>query len=85
MIAKVRIAPLEHWCEGALAGQDIENCKRIVGQLLEIETTSLTGSYWCQGKAWNATDYIEKLREQIGSSNIGDPGRLACEHMLEMD
>ncbi len=85
MIAKVRIAPVEYWCESA------RNISKIrPGTPIPIITESCfefaQGRYseGCGGKAW----IVERSWSDQRYIDLGKPLEqltAVCEHMLEMD
>ena len=88
MIARVRIAPFERWCESRRTGKHEEARKRSEGFAVEIVTESCTKSRWCDGKMWQLNEEsVDSFRESVGLqpriNNLGP--RFMCEHMLEMD
>jgi hypothetical protein len=87
MIARVRIAPVEQWCDGlkTLCGND-DPMISLVGMPISIHTESLTVSRWCGGKTWIIEEKSAKqLRAEGGRPKADSYPRFACEHMLEMD
>lgn len=88
MIAKVRIAPVEQWCESyrnakpffPLAGLEIEIFPRSMTERLPAWHTEPC-------KVWEITsESIRRMCEVIGAEitwKDGQPG--LCEHMLELD
>ena len=92
MIAKVRIAPKEHWCEALLKDlEKLPEMKNMVGSIVEIETKSLTTHqqrHRVEVKWWNLTpESRDKLLDQLGGEyRLHAPkSTLVCEHLLEMD
>lgn len=88
MIARVRIAPTEHWCEfHARHLADARKraiCFSLEGMEIEILTHTMRMSVTplCMGRLWSTVpETDEKLRAKgCSPSNDG-----ICEHMLEMD
>jgi len=84
-IARVRIAPVERWCDYCISmlrenGLDPKNAA--VGDLLSIETRSMISSP-CGGKAWIAAS--SPNLEILGRGNERFSSGYVCEHLLEMD
>ena len=83
MIARVRIAPVERWCEDAKknSGHDL------AGRSIRIITESMFQDNACKGKAWVEPREDSLIRAQ--EINDLDVFRgmyyYICEHMLEMD
>lgn len=86
MIAKVKIAPIDRWCAGALQKLSEKPAHRLlVGQECEIDTEKMTLSPVCFGRAGQLRpESIKKLSEITGMKPIGPVGAF-CEHFLEMD
>lgn len=90
MIANVKIAPIEKWCEPYRIGAaKFPLAEIIAGHVVEIETSSLGECVLpnpCKGKRW-----------RLVKNSLLELGRLAnipvhptaetfiCEHMLEVD
>jgi hypothetical protein len=92
VIATVRIAPVEHWCEVS-KGYALRRmpCAEVGLQVEIITTTMHKGEPGaqedCDGRFWDLTrESATRLRQAIG---FPDPGAndifTLCEHMLEMD
>lgn len=85
MIAKVRIAPQEHWCEGVLLEAREHLNAYPAGMEVEICTDLLKSWRYCDGKVWITTpetrDSIRALGGQTETNGVAG----FCEHMLEMD
>lgn len=83
MIAKVKLAPMEHWCEEAKArfsgNESPENLT------MGILPHTMKQSQWCDGRVWqHDSASVNEAREKVGLEPVENP-RWACEHMLEMD
>jgi len=84
-VARVKIAPLDNWCE------NYRNLpKELVGLEIAIETSSLDSNperFGCGGRFWNVDELTgNRLRELCGLAPITAPDiTIICEHMLEMD
>jgi hypothetical protein len=81
MIARVRIAPVEQWCEGAKRNA-VPAVKKRAGQFVSIDTKSM----------WMQTENGERFRNWrlVGDDLTwiqlnADGATSLCEHMLEMD
>jgi hypothetical protein len=88
MIARIRIAPVEQWCEAVKNGMQKQflrvNCQSLVGSTIEIETTTMIISKrpGCGGRLWRITDSsVKQHEEKIGYT----PTQYICEHVAEMD
>ena len=85
MIARVRIAPLEHWCEG-VRELKATNYARLPGTPVEIYIHKLDKWAHCDGRVWVIThksaEKCAEICDYHGELNH-KPG--FCEHMLEMD
>lgn len=84
MIAKVRIAPVEQWCQESKlnSGHDL------AGRPVRIITESLFHDDRCNGKAWLEPYEDSVIRAQeIGDLELlrGTVPYCLCEHMLEMN
>jgi hypothetical protein len=88
-IARIRIAPTEHWC--AFHARHFANPERmavlrsLVGMEVEIIPNSMRVSetLGCLGRIWCCTDStLEKINAK-GCNMIGTGG--ICEHILELD
>ncbi len=90
MITKVRIAPLEKWCEIAKSpkGTTLERASRIVGMEVEIYTESL-GPHPKHGddsvKTWIITEESKRRIFEAAGKRVPAASYKFCEHMLEMD
>lgn len=83
VIATVRIAPIERWCEGARRLSP--SCEKYKYDDISIVTNSLGPSTWCEGKLWLVDQgWLNDFRERHGYEPW-ERKRYACEHMLEMD
>lgn len=86
MIATVRIAPVEHWCE--FHAQHLTDtrkaaiCHSLVGVEIEIITNSMRMSVTptCLGRLWNMVSDEPLIAKGCRPTYDG-----ICEHMLEMD
>jgi hypothetical protein len=84
VIAKVRIAPVERWCE--TVKREIPQRYRY-GYNGEISILTETMGHWdkCDGRRWQLEPKsVNQLREKAGFAPTDEP-RFVCEHMLEMD
>lgn len=89
MIAKVRIAPVEQWCEGLRDNaKSLPELQQLCGMPIEIEPDSMKvesrmheeDCRWWRISPKTKEDLIEKV------PRLADhPSRYVCEHMLEMD
>ena len=87
MIAKVRIAPIERWCESSRRGlspkvprHEIENF------FVLIDTDSMGPSGDCEGNSWLVEEQQATDTRSRHGLNLAPPTRFrVCEHMLEMD
>lgn len=70
MIAKVRIAPIEHWCDAA---RNVEHDWK-PGDMCTIDTTSMV-----------RRTFKSHPEEARFWASPGNDRRYICEHMLEMD
>jgi len=89
-VAKVRIAPMEHWCPYMLGKQERFpelDYSRMPGTVVRIYTTSLTQAMFCDGRLWLASpESVAACAEAIGDIPQTQPPKTwYCEHMLEMD
>lgn len=89
MIATVRIAPVERWCEPMQKEYQRHKTLEIVGMAAAINTTSMrTGEQCvnrCRSREWMLMPSPAlAIRERFGcmpdAKNV-----YICEHMLEMD
>ena len=92
VIAKVRIAPFERWCEWAKSCEkNIPAMKRAAGLEIRIIAESCQQSPCanCGGKIWQHEDSsVNELRKSTGLDERDHwifETFVACEHMLEMD
>jgi hypothetical protein len=86
-IARVRIAPVERWCEASLERHSdrMHLAFKAVGAPISIQTETCEQSHFCEGRYWRCVpESLEELRDQIGSTTV-HMGIRICEHMLEMD
>ena len=89
MIARVRIAPVEHWCEPSRSS-GIERGAPEVGMTVEIDTSTMHmpegKTEDCNGRFWDITPSSgKKLRAIVGWEWRPYEVYTVCEHMLEMD
>jgi hypothetical protein len=87
MIAKVRIAPVERWCDNARKDEPLELCEKLVGLEVEIYAEQMTTNdkHEPGARTWRITDESrDRLFHAIDRIPLNIPWRL-CEHMLEMD
>jgi hypothetical protein len=86
VIARVRIAPVERWCEGLRESAKDYDVKNLgVGREVEIITETMHRWSYCEGHAWKLTlKSSNELREANGQQKHYSQAT-ACEHMLEMD
>jgi hypothetical protein len=90
MIARVKIAPVERWCEiakrGASRGMEITAC--LVGMSVDIYTESL-GPHPAHGddsvKTWIVTEESKRRIFEAAGRSVPRKKYRFCEHMLEMD
>jgi hypothetical protein len=87
MIARVRIAPVEQWCEGFLCHADRSREKRTLpGLEIFIRTETMADWDYCAGRAWQVTPEAHSLiRATAGVPPDDDREGWICEHLLEMD
>jgi hypothetical protein len=87
LIATVRIAPVERWCEKAFSQcikYGFTPTKYVGLEIAIIPSSMLGGAFGCNGKAWMVpAEEANRIRsiEQDGTKM----DRWVCEHMLEMD
>jgi len=87
MIAKVRIAPVERWCEryaNAKTEKNLPLARKLVGITVEILTETMRPAQ-CDPEArmWFVTEESKRrIGEITGQPATGNP---ICEHVLEMD
>jgi hypothetical protein len=88
VIARVRIAPVEHWCKFHVKHlRDARRraiCEGLVGLEVEIFTESMRMSVTpkCLGRIWTSSKETDVKLRAKGCDPSGDG---ICEHMLEMD
>lgn len=89
MIATVRIAPIERWCEEVLDGsKHLPQRAQLPGMEIQIEPSSLyDGSIGgtCTGKHWKASRESQDRIDKIIHGHTMRSASWWCEHMLEMD
>ena len=86
MIVKVKIAPVEHWCDWAKSNSTPFERNAIVGKMAEIFTESCSHSLYCDGRLWHQTQVnVNELRKLFNRAPLLSDDRWLCEHMLEMD
>lgn len=81
MIATVRIAPIEHWCEPA---KEWLEHPEIIGRALVIETSGVDSSDDCDGKLWIVPHKGNEWLYELVPLEAETENRV-CSHMLEMD
>jgi hypothetical protein len=85
VIAKVRIAPVERWCEKGSHRLINYPEAYVPGTLVGVHTESMTSWVNCNGRVWLLTlEDSNRIRESCGLGPTDIAGGL-CEHMLEMD
>ena len=88
MIARVRIAPYEHWCIAVKKfDPEVDGKPNEVGMEIEIHTDKIRQNMdvECGGKEWQLTDAsVDALVARTGAQEPIRPCYI-CEHMLEMD
>lgn len=88
MIAIVRVAPVEHWCEfhkkRIVDPRRRKICDSLVGMEVEIfpSTMRMSISQGCLGRIWDISEKTHKRFLEKGAlpQDLG-----ICEHVLEMD
>jgi len=90
MIAKVRIAPVERWCEPMQEEYRRRETPQLIGMEAAINTRSMRAGNLCinrcESREWLLEDSAAKrLRETIGIGPASEQRVWICEHMLEMD
>jgi len=88
MIARVRIAPVERWCdERRQAAQRYPAATAIVGESIAIYTSVVRTRQECNGKNWQINNAsCNDLRHKMSLPPVPPEDiRFVCEHMLEMD
>jgi hypothetical protein len=89
LITKVRIAPVEQWCEEA---KDVLERNPLLSEIVGLEVEVETGSFEqkqvgrCSGPWWYLTpEDASRMLDLIGRPELkGNPSAL-CRHCLEMD
>lgn len=89
MIAKVRIAPVERWCDGCLnALRKYPRLADKVGSVIAIMPETMRADvqlHFCDGEKWGVPQEIaDPFRESI-ESRPAEHDAWVCEHALEMD
>jgi hypothetical protein len=92
VIARVRIAPVERWCEGSRNGIHIDDGLPLItlypaGFEVRIltETCRTNFNTHCKGLAWRVeANSVNEIRALTGRPPINYVTTF-CEHMLEMD
>jgi len=82
-VARVRIAPVERWCDEAKSHCGID----LQGREVPIHTSPVTANrvFRCGGKEWIVEKNWSIQRDiEIGDTRPYIPA-FVCEHMLEMD
>ena len=88
MIARVRIAPVERWCDFHKKHLSVAQRKAIlhmlVGMEIEIFTDSMRESVseGCLGRIWSAP---QSTYDKLVAKGCDPHGDGMCEHMLELD
>jgi hypothetical protein len=90
MIARVRIAPIEQWCDMLRKASDGHPAQHLLpGREVEIDTQSMRSGAFipdtCEGRKWKLSN---ESQDTIDITIHGHTMRTAawfCEHMLEMD
>ena len=85
MIAKVRIAAVEHWCAEPAGLSQKDGIEVCVGHEVEIIPASMTTRPECDGKWWRLTEQSGKALFAIMGWTWKPGYDMVCEHMLEMD
>lgn len=87
MIARVKIAPVERWCEQVRDAISRHSWDAIesVGLEIGIDTASMeTSTIGCGGRMWQVVVPEGWECVDINTGAPGNQGKL-CEHFLEMD
>jgi hypothetical protein len=81
-IARVKIAPVEHWCQ--MAQESAERTGYLPPDVpIEILTETMHQWERCDGRVWQITQKtVDLLRHDLPPST---KPKFMCEHMLEMD
>ena len=89
MIARVKIAPVEQWCESSAPLSHRIHLLPLVGQYVRIFTNTTkkdkvepAGNNLCGGIWWDMHEDDRKIFSELIGHECGD---CICEHMLEMD
>jgi hypothetical protein len=88
MIATVRIAPVEQWCEIAksVKGTTLELAARIVGMPVDIYTEGPHPKHGDDSvRTWIITEESKQRLFEAAGRPIPAKSYRFCEHMLEMD
>jgi hypothetical protein len=86
VITKVRIAPLERWCEAAKQFLSPKVPREsIAGYVVAIETESMLPSCDCNGKSWLVEREVALDSRRHFDINTTEERYRVCEHMLELD
>ena len=90
MITKVKISPIERWCEHFRSGsKKYPLSPLLVGREVEIDILSLDRCRLpavCDGHMWMLSKKtVLELRELANLPVSGATETFVCEHMLEMD
>jgi hypothetical protein len=93
MIARVRIAPVEQWCEELTDTLDLcPNLAKLVGEPVDLiagkmgKTRCIVGGMEGDFKRFYATfESAERLHNLVGAHSGARGTGALCEHMLEMD
>ena len=85
MIAKVRIAPVERWCERQRARAAEYPDVNFTGLGVRILTETYTKSDFCDGRVWvHEPSSVNEFRALIGKEPKYDTSYI-CSHMVELD
>lgn len=87
-IARVRIAPVERWCEGIHDNEvprEAQWDERVVGMLIGIHPDDMSKWDKCEGKVWRVEQSsTNAIRAKLGWDSTQEE-RFLCEHALELD
>jgi hypothetical protein len=92
MIARVKIAPIERWCDETrkmvkrYEGDELEASS---GSEIHIDTDTMQVSPFCSGRAWIVacipSEMVPMNPETGEVLDIEKSPGIVCEHMLELD
>ena len=87
MIAKVRIAPVERWCDAVKDGVSRYAPRAIesVGLEVQIDTATMHQSEHCGGKAWKGKSPKGWTAFDLNNGESVGRDLKLCEHVLELD